>query len=494
MDGTRGSATVWWVLIAVVYLFVFIRLDRNSVFFTDDGALAHAVAEALGEGEIPLAGPPAARGGRHFGPYYFYFEGALLLLSFGSVLGAVALAAVAKGVGLCAITEHAAGFVTADARRTARGLGALLFLSGIWYWCVATPWHSNFMMLLGSATAIAAFRVLREPARALPAFIILANLAVLTHLAALPLVAVLSLCIVIRMICGRRTLAGSYPSRRRLLAAAFTAAVCWIPTLVYERGYEPNLRRFVAERVSDQSGKMGAAQALEVWVKSVGQFIASATVGGGTFELLLASFLVLLLGAGLIIAYRESPAGDRWCIAAAAASCMSYLPAIMGLPPPGELHYLHTVAGPIAFLAIVSLTALTGGTAALLRASGIERVKGAGAAVACAAGLTLMCMSVVRNVEALWLTAPWPAQSTLAAAQRVAGELRGHPLEQISVEVAALRGTGISRDALYSLLGPSFRPKIRGARKLRELPSFERRTPASSPPRSQPEPAAAAVP
>src|SRR5262245_56932732 len=49
-------------------------LNVRRVHFMNDGALAAAVGDGIRRGELPLAGPPAALAGRHFGPWYFYFE------------------------------------------------------------------------------------------------------------------------------------------------------------------------------------------------------------------------------------------------------------------------------------------------------------------------------------------------------------------------------------------------------------------------------------
>lgn len=458
-------------LVLLLYLAV-CGLNPNIIIFHNDQAASLAVAAVGCRGDVALSGPPASRGGRHWGPYYYYFETLSYWLVGEDTIAAMRLTAITKGLTLFALIFFARLLVRRELTLELLIAFAFSFVAGFWYWVLRVTWHPNFLVLPLVFLFAATHLVLTRGLGWAPLFVFAANLIALSHLAAIPLALALSLAVLLLLLwCDKQQFVHCLVPRR-LCLILLPSLLLWIPPLVYEARFGQNLP-IVFSRLHTSGSGPSLLEAMELIGTNTIRFTVGEYVHDQGVWLAVQSILLVLMTIIWLLILRRTRSRTLLCltIAFVGATAM-YAHQLSLLRKPIGMHLLFPLA-PLSLLifAIVlaeSLHVIRTGQPILPCATTkgvlIYRLL-AGSFVA--AALALGVPSATVNLQVPFAT-PEPEAVTLLQAQRLTADIQSDALGSRFLVKVSGRWKH-KESAIYFLAGRAFYRYMPESRKLDEF-------------------------
>lgn len=464
--GYKVPTLVLGFAVAILFLAVD-NLAPQTMFFLNDQALESAVGLLNARGEASLLGPPAALGGRHPGPYFYYWEGLLSLLSGKDIFAAAYLGTVLKALGLLL-------FFGAIARRCkAQADFSLTFsflslsaLAGMWWWILRVPWHSNMLFLISAAAICSLFSFAAGTVTALGSTIVFTSLLAATHFAAWPAAAsILATALTIGSQTSYRAKIKDWVYSRRIVLPLLVCLIIWLPSVCYSIEFHTSFLPFAGKKASH--GRVaGWLQAAELLARNWRIYTLGDSMQWRFAKAIATPYsaVVFVLGAYFALR-RRGPLRTLYILFLFTA--IFYLPALAQIKSPLKLHYLQSLALlPGLALALVIAEAATVSASRTRRCFSIPFS---------ALGFLCLLDGAVANLSG----AARPNLSsyvTMAHAAEVAQLIRSQcepPASCNAISVRA-RGDARSRENGYLLfLGEEYYYQMKDARKLREHRLFQ---------------------
>ena len=474
----------WLALFASSLLISFLWNSPQSIYFTNDGASTLAVAKGILTGEYPLAGPPAARGGRHFGPWYFFWQSIFLFLAGGDVSTAVLLETVGKCLALSVGCLFLLRSLIPERFLFISGVGAsLTFLSSSWWWTLRTPWHSNFVTVLSWPLLFLLVRSFGGNVPQLGLLLFLGSLTFQSHLATAPLVLSCgSALLLLRLF--RREEDGNQRSTRTGLLFFLLAAISWLPSLFYHVTTEGGL--FGAEGGGDS--KAPREGLLRAFFLS-GRVLRRFTLGDYEWSSLLsplpegaaqwfAVFFQLLFLGYVLRSFLCGELLGRLRLGALLAVASAYIVAIAVLRRPVHPHYESSILILAPLLVGISLSQVVESIerALFFTASPTKRAFRLIPGFSFLALGFFVCFQAARlNIQTLQ-RGPFPQFQTLAHAEELADTLRELGLHPDADGFLINEANRLRESAFLLFLGKDFFPQMQYAKYFHELSQFRDRS------------------
>ncbi len=454
----------------LVTLLVFFRVSPETVFFANDQALSFAVVSHIEHGEIALAGPPSHVGGRHLGPFFYWYLAGAHALG-GDVISTVVVTSVLKlvfGVGLLWSLYLTLG----GAPSLLALVGLLASFSFGYVDLLRTIWHPHILLLLSAFFLRVSCSVLQRGSAALSLWLFSASVLVQTHLAAAPLAVGVALVLLVHALTHRSlwTLRRAFQGSS-VLWGLLAVSSC-IPLLAYEAVGGGNLATLFGAHAGGVRPAAGGISALQ----SFGAFMLSYGAGA-TARVGWRLCLTFALGGSVLwmigLMGRKSLRPYCWPLAMLAAGTLATGFALLRFPAPLYAYYWSALL-PLPALLVAWLVQTAG---SILLAAGTTRTQQR----VCAVGF-LVCLTTQGGVSVVdtvtrYSGEPFLPYHTLAAAEGIATEIRARAGDS-PVEVFPRLHAKVMRNAVYFLLGEKYFPLMEVAWKFKEFrwhPSAEHR-------------------
>jgi len=442
-----------------IFALAFSNFSAENVFFLNDQALSSAVGMLNAGGEPSLLGPPAALGGRHPGPYYYYWEACINFLAGGNIYSAFWIGCFLKTGLLVALVFLFVRLVKDEYCSSVLFTFLVLsVLAGMWWWLLRVMWHSNMLFLIFGADILALLSFAKR-ARSFGLVLIFSSLLAATHFAAWPAAAGIVFTAILVDPHNSWTNTRSLLRNRWLTLQACLAAGLWLPTLSYAYRYGESVLPFSGK--SAHHARAGVAEAFVLLGRFWQVFTFGDSLDGKLPPFSVLSISLLTFSFGAYLAYRRRGT-LRTLALLILVEALLYLPILASLRPGLKLHYLQSLALLPTF------------AAGLLFSELFERIKVArvpAGFLAFAVVLSILFLGAATNLSRLQRPLFSPFE-TLAHAEQVASiiktECERSPCEDIRIRV---RGESRSREnAYYLFLGEKYFFHMKDSRKLKEHP------------------------
>lgn len=390
----------WPLLVAFILLVggVFFNFGPNTTFFANDQALSFSVVEHGLRGEIPLAGPPSHVGGRHLGPFYYWYLMATQLIG-GGLHGGIFAGAVVFSIAILTI-----GWVVGGPGGAL--VAAMLGVSG-YLDTIRIPWHPHILLILNAIFIFCTGRLFERGLPFLGWWCFWGSILAQTHSAAVPftvgVACVVGIWVAVQVKGGDW---GQIISGR--LGWVFTF-FSFLPLFCYNVFYDPNLARLFQAHSEEVVGAGFKLAGLSLY-DFVGQHVLGVIWGR--------SLGAVALGLVFLILFVESEAREKiarlvtrrsWVLTAVLSGVLLTLCALSRFKAP-IYEYYWSVILPVPFI----IGAWCAGSITVRSRLGFSAVVVLG---------VLIGYADFRAVRR-YADRPFVAQHTLGSAEQVVGAIR----------------------------------------------------------------------
>jgi hypothetical protein len=395
----------WLIISGCVLLAIGVSYNfgPDTIFFANDQALSFAVVDRALGGEIPLAGPPSHVGGRHLGPFYYWYL-ILTQLIGGGLHGALIVGAVFSAISVLLI-----GWVVGGAGGVL--LAALVAVAG-YLDTIRIPWHPHILLPLNALFIFSTARLFRAGPAFLGWWFLVGSILGQTHSAAVPFVVGVGAVVLLWLVLQIRL--GSGRELMQVRASWILGLLTLAPLLIYNLVYDGNLGRlFQTHAHAEETVGAGFKAALIALYDFLGQHVL-----GGSWNRSLGLAFVSWLGFGVLLekSSREriwqTLNEGRWILGAVLSGSIFTTIALSRFKPP-IYDYYWSVLLPVPlilgawcarFISISSLRSYTG------------------VATWIPLGIVLLYSAVVGVIR--YGDRPFVRQHTLGSAERVVDGMR----------------------------------------------------------------------
>jgi hypothetical protein len=476
--------TLWLLAIAVLALLGVLQIycivqqhHPERIYFSQDQALTLSIADATIEGELPLLGSPSHVRGRHLGPAYNWYLGALWWLTDRSIEWTFFIDALLKCFSVVAIALLAA-LMTRSSSRIWSFIGvSAAALAGHYPTVLSQQWQNNTLFLALSVLYLLTYLRIRGVAVPWGLLALFATLTVQTHFSTIPLIALWGLTLFLLHwwpndgITGdplAQRIGGLLSGKLLKLGSWLLSVLLWLPVLYFEVHYSSNLLA-VAEGLFGKKEPAGLLAAIRTFTDLLELYLFGAVSADATryFSWTLIVPLLLALAVLLFQFLREASRADKIWVFTLGIAVVGFITAVARQAPPSHVYY---------FSAILPLPLLIAGVA-VPRAIGWlhhQRVFQRIIAVVTVSYFGLIWFgSISENLDRASRTS-LPAVTSLRHVREFADRFQklSAPDGSGLLTVEARSSQSSMRDPYYFLLGPPYRSRIKYAELLVEQASL----------------------
>lgn len=447
----------------------FFNSELGTLFFANDQALSFAVVRQMLEGNIVLAGPPSHVGGRHLGPYFYWWLAIPYWLADGDVLRTARIASLLQLFSLIPLTLLLGKLFPLISRwRLATGLCLTLSLS--YLDTIRIPWHPHLLLPLSSLFLLSTLAVHQKGAKAVGPWLLLGSVLVQTHIASAPLVAAVGLvtfvCLILKFHSASDQLRNLVSFFIRFLPWLTALILSWAPALYYEFYYDQNIARLFGVHGSGTEVPAGLKEAIQSGVLFLLHFAFGQMqlFEGGWAWLVYA--LILLLSALVVrpqisallnsTTVTKVPNGGFYLAIAAGFLATAF--ALAGFKAPLYEYY---------WSALLPVPALLGGA---IFAAHLDSIKTSRSHTIAALLLLTYALGIYWQNQQHYSYQPFLPYHTAAHSKAVAELAKQQSQNEERIEIFPRLHAMVSRNAYYYFLGPEYFNAMEVSWKFKELP------------------------
>lgn len=433
----------------------FYNVGAGTIFFANDQALSFAVVREFLAGEPVLAGPPSHIGGRHLGPYFYWWLALPYWLGGGEVLRAVVITSIAQLLSIIPLFMLWRRLF--PALPWLIGAAGLCFTLSLSYLdTIRIPWHPHLLLPLSTLFLLATFNVLQRGLSAVGPWLLSGSILVQTHIASAPLCAGVAAAVLVHAFRHSELWSTKQLSSKTLLWL-LSLALSLAPALVYEFRYDGNIARLFAVHGSGPAVPAGFWQTLQSGAHFTMQFIFGSAdqfqAFGAILKFVLAGIAVFVLALPLRqLCFRQ----PYFCLATVMGTAATAL-ALSRFQAPLYDYY---------WSALLPLPALLGATflAQLAGSKQWQKTTAIICAVYCIHSAFVITSSVQRYSKQ-----PFLPYHTVAHSAAVAQLINQENPSNERVEVFPRLHAALARNSYYYFLGPEYFNAMEVSWKFKEL-------------------------